>query len=141
MQTKSLPMPNINTSINPVLLASASGFTFIARSDADSTNHLKETVKIAVAHKRFALVVILQPCPTYNDINTKEWYGGEDRIDPATKEPTPRPYELEPTGYDGGITPMMSEEDVEKKMSQIIEKSREWDDKIPIGVFYHNETT
>ena len=35
---------------------------------------------------------------------------------------------------------MMSEVDVEKKMSQIIEKSREWGDKIPIGVFYQNET-
>src|SRR6266699_2592992 len=92
MQTKSLPMPNINTSVNPILLALASGFTFIARSYAYNTKHLKETVKKAVAHKGFALVVILQPCPTYNDINTKEWYGGEDRIDPATKKPTPRPY-------------------------------------------------
>ncbi len=61
-------------------------------------------------------------------------------MDPATKKPTPRPYELEPTGYDGRITPMMSEDDIEKKMSQIIEKSREWGDKIPIGVFYQNET-
>src|SRR6266568_4100170 len=78
MQTKSLPMPNINTSVNPILLALASGFTFIARSYAYNTKHLKETVKKAVAHKGFALVVILQPCPTYNDINTKEWYGGED---------------------------------------------------------------
>src|SRR6266566_1408659 len=84
MQTKSLPMPNINTSVNPILLALASGFTFIARSYAYNTKHLKETVKKAVAHKGFALVVILQPCPTYNDINTKEWYGGEDRIDPVT---------------------------------------------------------
>jgi len=133
-------MPNINTNVNPILLALASGFTFIARSYAYNTKHLKETVKKAVTHKGFALVVILQPCPTYNDINTKEWYGGEDRIDPVTKKPTPRPYELEPTGYDGKITPMMSEDDVEKKMSRIIEKSREWGDKIPIGVFYQNET-
>ncbi len=59
-------------------------------------------------------------------------------MDPATKKPTPRPYELEPTGYDGRITPMMSEDDIEKKMSQIIEKSREWGDKIPIGLFYRN---
>src|SRR5207244_4184906 len=88
MQTKSLPMPNINTSVNPILLALASGFTFIARSYAYNTKHLKETVKKAVAHKGFALVVILQPCPTYNDINTKEWYGGEDRIDHVTKKPT-----------------------------------------------------
>jgi len=45
MQTKSLPMPNINTSVNPILLALASGFTFIARSYAYNTKHLKETVK------------------------------------------------------------------------------------------------
>src|SRR5215472_9009090 len=140
MQTKSLPEPNINTNVNPIMLALAAGFTFIARTYAYSTKHLKETVKKAVAHKGFALIDILQPCPTYNDINTKEWYGGEDRIDPATKKPNPRPYELETTGYDGRITPMMSEEDVEKKMMQIIEKSREWGDKIPIGVFYQNET-
>src|SRR5947208_7037488 len=140
MQTKSLPEPNINSNINPIMLALASGFTFIARTYAYNTKHLKETVKKAVAHKGFALIDALQPCPTYNDINTKEWYGGEDRIDPATKKTTPRPYELEGTGYDGRITPMMSEDDVEKKMSQIIEKSREWGDKIPIGVFYQNET-
>jgi len=140
VQTKSLPMPNINTNVDPMMLALAAGFTFIARTYAYNTKHLKETIKKAVAHKGFALVDILQPCPTYNDINTKEWYGGEDRLDPTTKKPTPRPYELEPTGYDGRITPMMSEEDVEKKMSLIIEKSREWGDKIPIGVFYQNET-
>src|SRR6266516_4552785 len=131
---------NINTNIDPIMLALSAGFTFIARTYAYNTKHLKETVKKAVAHKGFALVDILQPCPTYNDLNTKEWYGGEDRIDPITKKPTPRPYELEGTGYDGRITPMMSEDDVEKKMSQIIEKSREWGDKIPIGVFYQNET-
>jgi 2-oxoglutarate/2-oxoacid ferredoxin oxidoreductase subunit beta len=140
MQTKSLPMPNINTNVDPIMLALAAGFTFIARAYSYNTKHLKETVKKAVLHKGLAFIDILQPCPTYNDINTKEWYGGEDRIDPATKKPMPRPYELESTGYDGKITPMMTEEDVEKKMLQIIEKSREWGDKIPIGVFYQNET-
>ena len=139
-KTKSLPMPNINTNVDPIMLALAAGFTFIARTYAYNTKHLKDIVKRAVLHKGFAFVDILQPCPTYNDINTKEWYGGEDRIDPATKKPMPRPYEIESTGYDGWITPVMSEEDVEKKMLQIIEKSREWGDKIPIGVFYQNET-
>src|SRR6266566_3816836 len=43
MQTKSLPMPNINTSVNPIMLALASGFTFIARTYAYNTKHLKET--------------------------------------------------------------------------------------------------
>src|SRR5207245_7884080 len=107
-------------------------YTIITQSQYNNTKHIKNTIKKPYDHKGLTLDVILQPCPTYNDINTKEWYGGEDRIDPATKKPTPRPYELEPTGYDGRITPMMSEEDVEKKMSQIIEKSREWGDRIPI---------
>ena len=34
----------------------------------------------------------------------------------------------------------MSEDDVDKNLLQVIEKSREWGDKIPIGVFYQNET-
>src|SRR3989475_3842502 len=124
MQTKSLPMPNINTSVNPILLALASGFTFIARSYAYNTKHLKETVKKAVAHKGFALVVILQPCPTYNDINTKEWYGGGERKKPVTKKKTPPPYQLEATGYDGRGTPMMRGEDVEKKKISKNEKTK-----------------
>ena len=74
------------------------------------------------------------------NINTKEWYGGEDRIDPATKRSMPRTYDLETQGYDGRITPVMSEADQEKKLLGVIEKSREWGDKIPIGVFYQNET-
>src|SRR2546426_9800400 len=91
MQPKSLPMPNINTNVDPIMLALASGFTFIARSYAYNTKHLKETVKKAVAHKGFALVVILQPCPTYNDINTKEWYGGGATKNTAPKKTTSPP--------------------------------------------------
>ncbi len=140
VQTKSLPEPNINTNVDPIMLALAAGITFIARSYAYNTKHLKEMIKKAVAHKGFALIDALQPCPTYNDINTKEWYGGEDRLDPTTKRPMPRTYELESAGYDGRITPGMSEEDEEKKLLQVIEKSREWGDRIPIGVFYQNET-
>jgi len=38
------------------------------------------------------------------------------------------------------VTADMSEDDVGKNLLQVIEKSREWGDKIPIGVFYQNET-
>jgi Pyruvate:ferredoxin oxidoreductase and related 2-oxoacid:ferredoxin oxidoreductases, beta subunit len=33
-QTKSLPKPNINDPINPIMLALASGYTFVARAFA-----------------------------------------------------------------------------------------------------------
>src|SRR2546425_4523813 len=130
----------VHFSIDPIMLALASGFTFIARSYAYNTRHLKEMIKKAVAHKGFALIDALQPCPTYNDINTKEWYGGEDRIDQTTKRPMPRTYDLESTGYNGRITADMSEDEVGRNLLHVIEKSREWGDKIPIGVFYQNET-
>ena len=41
---------------------------------------LTETIKRAIEHKGMALVDILQPCPTYNDLHTKDWYGEEIEI-------------------------------------------------------------
>src|SRR2546427_4717287 len=123
-----------------MLFAPTSAFPIIASLNAINTKELKKTVKKTVAHKALPLVVILQPCPTYIDINTKEWYGGEDRIDPTAKRPMPRTYDLESTGYNGTITADMSQDEIDKNLVQVIEKSREWGDKIPIGIFYQNET-
>ncbi len=138
-QTKSLPEPNMNSAVNPIMLALASGFTFIARSYAFDSKHLKETIKRAVAHKGFALVDVLQPCPTYNDIETKAFYGGEDRVDPTTGRATPRCYDIEKMGYSPKITKEMDERSVDEKTLEVIKLSKEWGDKIPIGVFYQNE--
>ena len=136
LKTKSLPKPNINEAVNPIALAIISGYTFVARAYAYDTKHLKEIIKQAITHKGLAFVDILQPCPTYNDINTKEWYAGEDRIDPKTGKPTPRLYKLDEIGYDGYVHDLS--EDLAKKLTAI-EKAQEWSDKIPIGVFYENE--
>jgi len=136
LRTKSLPKSNINEGINPIALALAVGYTFIARSYAYDVRHLKETIKKAIQHHGMAVVIIQQPCPTYNDINTKEWYGGEDRIDPTTGKLVPRLYKLEETGYDGVVR---SPEETFSKTVAALTKAQEWVDKIPIGVFYQNE--
>jgi 2-oxoglutarate ferredoxin oxidoreductase subunit beta len=135
LQTKSLSKPNINEGINPVALALAAGYTFIARSYAYDVNHLKEIIKKGILHHGLALIIIQQPCPTYNDINTKEWYGGEDRIDPKTGKHVPRLYKLEETGYDGVVH---SPEGQFEKYMAALTKAHEWGDRIPIGVFYQN---
>src|SRR5512136_2862332 len=101
LKTKAMSTPNVNAAINPIAIALAAGYTFIARSYAYDVRHLKDTIVKAIKHHGLALVIIQQPCPTYNDINTKEWYNGEDRIDPKTGKPQPRLYKLEETGYDG----------------------------------------
>jgi 2-oxoglutarate ferredoxin oxidoreductase subunit beta len=131
-----MPKPNINEGVNPIALALAAGYTFIARGYAYDVRHLKEIIERAVQHRGMAVVVIQQPCPTYNNINTKEWYGGEDRVDPATGKPTPRLYKLEETGFDGVVH---SPEEAFPKTVAALTKAQEWGDRIPIGVFYQNE--
>ncbi len=136
MKTKAIPKPNINEAVDPIGLALMSGYTFAARSYAYDVKHLKETIKQGIMHKGLAFIDVLQPCPTYNDINTKEWYGGEDRKDPATGKSQPRVYKLEETDYDPIVHDLA--EDSEKKAAAML-KAREWGDRIPIGVFYKNE--
>jgi 2-oxoglutarate ferredoxin oxidoreductase subunit beta len=136
LKTKAIPKPNINEAVNPIALALVVGYTFVARSYAYDVKHLKEIIKQAIQHKGLAFIDALQPCPTYNDINTREWYGGEDRKDPQTGKPQSRLYKLEETGYDPVVHSLA--EEFEKKMAAM-DKAREWGDRIPIGVFYRNE--
>jgi len=135
LKTKSLPKPNINEAVNPIGLAIISGYTFAARSYAYDVMHLKDTIKQAIQHKGLAFVECLQPCPTYNDINTKDWYAGEDRKDSQGK-PQSRLYKLEDTGFDPEVRDW--KQDMSKKMAAL-EKAEEWGDRIPIGVFYRKE--
>jgi len=135
VKTKALPRANINEAVNPIALAVISGYTFAARSYAYDIRHLKDTIKQGVQHKGLAFIECLQPCPTYNDINTKDWYAGEDRKD-ANGKPQSRLYKLEETGFD----PMVKDWNEDwKKKAAALEKAQEWGDRIPIGVFYRNE--
>lgn len=136
LKTKSLPQPNANNSVNPISLALIAGFTFIARGYSYEVRHLKDLIKKAIQHRGLAFLDVLQPCPTYNDINTKEWFQGLDNVNPDTGRQIPRTYKLEENSYDGTIH---SDDDLNSKMAKVIEKSNEWGNKIPIGVFYQNE--
>ncbi len=140
VQTKSLPQPNINQGVNPLFLALAAGYTFIARSYAYDIKHLVNTIKQAIAHNGSAFIDVLQPCPTYNDINTREWYGGEDRKEPQTGKALPRVYKLEEQGYDPLVRLGMSDAEIAERLNKFIEKALEWGDRIPIGILLKNET-
>jgi 2-oxoglutarate ferredoxin oxidoreductase subunit beta len=135
LRTKSMPTPTIVEGINPLATAISAGYTFVARSYSLDVRHLKETLKSAILHKGSALVDVLQTCPTYNDINTKEWYAGADLPTKA-----PRLYKLEDTGYDGNVKDPADTNEVNQKKAQAINRSFEWGEKIPIGVFYRNQT-
>ena len=71
-KTKSLPSPNTNSNVNPIGLAVASGFTFVARGYSYDVRHLKDLITQAINHKGLSFLDVLQPCPTYNDLNTRD---------------------------------------------------------------------
>ncbi|MEN2999157.1 MAG: 2-oxoacid:ferredoxin oxidoreductase subunit beta [Acidilobaceae archaeon] len=123
IQTKSLPHPNVQGNLNPLLLAFAAGYTFIARGYAYHLNQLKDLVKAAIQHKGAAVVDILQPCPTYNDFMTSEWY--EKRIYYLSEDPSWDPVVRSPQEH-------------KEKAPKIMEKMMEFDERIPLGIFYQN---
>ena len=135
-KTKSLPSPNTNSNVNPIGLAIASGFTFVARGYSYDVRHLKDLIVQAVQHKGLSFLDVLQPCPTYNDLNTRDWYAGTDLVDEAQKRHS-RIYKLEDQGFEP-VVHYNSEVEVNEKLSQALIKSLEWGNKIPTGVFYKN---
>ena len=136
-QTKSLPSPNTNYNVNPIGLAVASGFTFVARGYSYDVRHLKDLIIQAVNHKGLSFLDVLQPCPTYNDLNTRDWYAGTDLMDEAQKRHS-RIHKLEDHGYDP-VVHFNEEAEVNERLTQALIKSLEWGNKIPTGVFYKNE--
>jgi len=138
-KTKSLPSPNTNSNVNPIGLAIASGFTFVARGYSYDIKHLKSMIVQAIKHPGLSFLDVLQPCPTYNDLNTRDWYAGADLMDEAQKRHS-RIYKLEDQGFEPTVH-YDSEVEVNEKLSQALIKSLEWGNKIPIGVFYKNEIT
>jgi 2-oxoglutarate/2-oxoacid ferredoxin oxidoreductase subunit beta len=134
---KSLPAPNIADPLNPLAIALMAGYTYIARGYSYDPKGLKDLIVGAIKHKGMALIDVLQPCPTYNDLQTKEWYSGIS-LDKEGKKIVgkPRTYSLSSTGYDAVVHDPSSVEEIQKKQAQAILKAQEWGDAIPTGVFY-----
>jgi len=107
------PNGSNNIPLNPMLLAIALGCGFVARAFSGDLEHLKSVMVEGIRHKGYALIDILQPCVSFNKVNTYQWYG--DRV-----------YKL-----GGDYNP-------ENKLTAI-EKAMEWGDKIPIGILYREE--
>lgn len=107
------PEGNINTPLNPLLLAIAAGAGFVARGFTGKKEHLVSLMKQAIGYKGYALVDIMQPCVSFNKTNTYAWYN--ERV-----------YMLD-ENYDSS------------DKSLAIKKATEFGDKIPIGIIFKEE--
>jgi 2-oxoglutarate ferredoxin oxidoreductase subunit beta len=59
---------------NPLAVAIALDAGFVARAFIGDVEQTKEILKKAITHKGYALVDILQPCVTFNKMNTWQWF-------------------------------------------------------------------
>ncbi|MFH1022371.1 MAG: thiamine pyrophosphate-dependent enzyme [Planctomycetota bacterium] len=111
--TKSTPHGNPESPLNPMALALVAGATFVARGFSGDPAHLADIIAQALAHKGFALVDIFSPCVTFNRINTYAWF--RERVYKLSSDHNPADFQ------------------------QALAKAFEWNEKIPLGVFYRTE--
>ena len=103
-----------NEPLNPISMAIALNIAFVARGFSGDGNHLKELIKSGIINKGYSLIDVLQPCISFNKVNTNKWY--KDRVYYLESEYNP---------YD----PV-----------EAFKKSMEFGDEgIPLGVLYKND--
>lgn len=110
-KSKSTPSGALELPVNPVTLALDCGATFVARGYSGEPEQLKNIMVKAIMHRGFSFIDVLQPCVTFNKVDTYDYY--REHV-----------YKLEDLkDYDTG------------NLSQALQKSME-QEKIPLGIFY-----
>ncbi|MCF8032548.1 MAG: 2-oxoacid ferredoxin oxidoreductase [Desulfarculaceae bacterium] len=114
MHTKAQPHGVHLYPFNPVAVAVSLHVGFVARGFAGEQEHLAGLISQAMQHKGLSVVDILQPCVSFNKLNTYEWY--KKRVRMLGQD------EHDPSDWDAAI-----------------KLSYEFGDSIPLGVIYANE--
>ena len=110
--TKAQPQGVPSSPFNPIAVAVAMNAGFVARGFSGNIDHLSKLIQKGITHRGLALIDVLQPCVSFNKVNTFSWYKSRCYTLPKEHDPT----------------------DWEKS----IKLAREWGDKIPIGIIYRN---
>lgn len=96
---------------SPLAIAINLGASWVARAFAGDIEQTKEIIKKAVSHRGYALVDILQPCVTYNKLNTYSWFKSKTYYLDSSHDPHDRIEAL-------------------RRASEV--------EKLPLGIFYLN---
>lgn len=110
--TKAQPGGVFSAPFNPILVAVALQAGFVARGFSGQPDLLVDLIQKAVTHPGFSLVDILQPCVSFNKVNTFNWY---------KKRCNALPKDYDPGQWEGALKTAM-----------------EWGDRIPTGLLYQN---
>ncbi len=112
--TQVQPNGVISLPFNPLALAVAESCSFVGRTFAGDPAHMQSVMEAAVRHRGgLALVDILQPCVTFNKLNTFQWY--RERVRPVGDDYDP---------FDRVTA---------------FETALKWGDEIPVGIIFRSE--
>jgi len=111
--TKAQPEGVFSEPFNPIAVAVGMHAGFVARGFSGMIDHLANLIQQGIAHRGLSLIDILQPCPSFNKVNTFAWYKERCYVLPA---------EHDPTDWEAATRVAL-----------------EWGDRIPLGVIYRND--
>lgn len=111
--TKAQPHGVLSAPFNPLAVAVTMRAGFVARGFSGAVEELAALISQAIAHPGFALVDVLQPCVSFNKVNTFSWY---------RKRCATLPPDYDPTDWEAALHTAL-----------------EWGEKIPTGVLYRND--
>lgn len=112
-RSKVQPWGNLSSAFRPLSVGIAQGASWVARAFSGDLEGLSKIMKEAIVWRGFSLVDVLQPCVSFNRVNTYKWY--RERV-----------YYLE-EDYDP------------TNQVAAFSRSLEWGERIPLGVFYQEE--
>ncbi|MDY6856890.1 MAG: 2-oxoacid:ferredoxin oxidoreductase subunit beta [Thermodesulfobacteriota bacterium] len=110
--TKTQPKGVVSAPFNPIAVAVAMKAGFVARGFTGQVDHLTNLIRQGIAHRGLSLIDVLQPCVSFNKVNTFAWY--KERCYPL-------PDDYDPTDWESAI-----------------KVASKWGDNIPIGIIYKN---
>jgi len=100
-----------HATFSPLAAAISLGASFVARAFAGDVAQTKDIIRKAISHKGYALVDILQPCVTYNKLNTYSWFKSKTYYVDSSYDPHDRMEAI-------------------RKASEV--------ERLPLGIFYLN---
>ena len=101
----------VSEPFNPLAVAIALDASFVSRAFCGDKEQTREILKKAIRHKGYALVDILQPCVSFNKVNTYQWFKAHTYYLEDSHDPTDR--------------------------NEAFRRATE-SDKLPLGIFYTN---
>lgn len=104
----------LNRPFRPLAVALSLGAGFVARGFSGQPKELSQLIQAGMDYKGFSLIDILQPCVSFNHLNTAEWY--KERI-----------VDVESLEHDS------------QDRQAALQLAMEWDERIPTGIIFQQD--